>query len=126
MKQLRNIILLLSLTMVTPLSQAASEAQLGAIKQLGSANGVALNCGYIDETRRMKRALVAILPKLRILGEAFDHSTNDSFLEMIRTKHPCPTEAQLSSEVDAGIEQLEMLFLAPQPPHLPQPTLFDK
>ncbi len=126
MKQLRNILLLFSMAMFFSLSHAASEEQLSAIKQLGGANGIALNCGYIGETRRMKRALVTILPKIRILGEAFDQSTNDSFLGMIRTGDPCPAESQLSREVDAGIEHLEALFLAPQPPHGSQPTLFNK
>jgi len=86
------------------------DKQYQAIQQLGELNGVALNCRFIDETRRMKKALVLSLPKRRQYGEAFDRTTNTSFLTFIETKASCPAEAAFSQQVDAAILVLESEF----------------
>jgi hypothetical protein len=89
---------------------AISDTQFESVRGVGKLNGVALNCGYIDETRRMKRALVATVPKLRVIGQAFDESTNEAFLQMIADKAPCPAERTLSSSVDQALQQLQQQF----------------
>ncbi len=78
---------------------------------MGELNGIALNCGYIDETRRMKRAMVSTVPKIRVIGIAFDEATNSSFLSTIKSGNSCPTEKSLSQQVDSSIEQLETVFM---------------
>ncbi len=62
---------------------AATEAQLSSIKRVGQLNGVALQCKYLNDVRRMKLSLVAVLPKRRQLGQVFDDATNESFLSFI-------------------------------------------
>ncbi len=101
---------LLTLLLLSTSATAISDAQFDSVRAVGKLNGAALNCGYIDETRRMKRALVSTVPKLRVIGQAFDESTNDAFLEMIASKTPCPSERNLSEQVDGALEQLQQQF----------------
>ncbi len=107
MTRITSILLLLLLSTA---AHAVSEAQFDAVKAVGNLNGIALNCKYLDETRRMKRSIVSTVPKIRIIGEAFDQSTNDAFLAMIAAKKPCPSEHTLSLQVDRAIEGLEQAF----------------
>lgn len=107
-----RITLLLLAALQTTTSYAISDTQFETVRALGKLNGIALNCSYLDETRRMKRTLVSTVPKLRVIGQAFDESTNKSFLEMINGKLPCPTERALSQEVDQAIGHLEQSYRA--------------
>ena len=91
-------------------SQAVEDAQLAAIKRLGELNGIALNCGALPETRRMKQALVATLPKQKQLGELFDYQTNQSFMQIVEHQTPCPAQAELHLQVDAAIQVLERVY----------------
>jgi len=103
--------LFLLVTFISPVqAQGYSDEQLESIRQLGSLNGVALNCRFVEETRRMKKALVMALPKRRQLGELFDTETNDSFLEFIEQRRECPLEAALSQQVDQAIIDLDKAF----------------
>ena len=92
---------------------AVSDVQFKTVRSLGELNGAALNCKYIDETRRMKRSLVSTVPQLRVIGQAFDQSTNSAFLTMIKSEQPCPDEYSLSRQVDQAIQQLEQAFTSP-------------
>jgi hypothetical protein len=92
-------------------AQGYSEAQYETIRQLGQLNGVALNCQYLNETRRMKKSLVVTLPKRRQLGELFDTETNSAFLQFIEERRECPTEASFSVQVDDAILALEKAFV---------------
>ncbi len=94
---------------------ALNDTQFDAVKGLGKLNGIALNCQYLDETRRMKRAVVETVPKLRVIGEAFDQSTNQAFLQMIHDRTPCPSERTLSEQVDNGIITLQQQFIVTPP-----------
>jgi hypothetical protein len=89
---------------------AESEERLSAIRTLGKLNGVALHCKALVETQRMKRALVANLPKKRQLGELFDYETNRAFMAFIENRSSCPSPQTLSREVAAALEQLESVF----------------
>lgn len=89
---------------------AVDDAQLNTIRRLGELNGVALHCKALDETQRMKRALVLNLPKRRQLGELFDHETNNSFMRFIEEGASCPSPAALNSQIDSAIEALEAAF----------------
>ncbi len=109
----------LFLLLFSGLATAVTDTQFESVRALGKLNGIALNCSYIDETRRMKRSLVATVPKLRVIGQAFDESTNDAFLEMVHNGSSCPSERSLSEQVDHAIQQVEQQFastlLLPKP-----------
>ncbi len=92
---------------------AATEEQLNSIKRIGQLNGVALQCKFFQEARRMKLALVAALPKRRQLGQTFDDSTNESFLEFIKNKSECPEKQQFILKVDAAVADLNKAFTLP-------------
>lgn len=101
----------LSLGLLTgPVSAADEEAQLAAIRHLGDLNAVALHCKALLETQRMKRALVASLPKRRALGELFDDQTNKAYMKFIQDKAHCPSPADLIEQITQGIAELEKVW----------------
>jgi hypothetical protein len=112
MTGLRLIVPMLVVFLFNGLAQAEGmdDKQFNAIQQLGELNGVALNCRFLSETQRMKKALVLALPKRRQYGEAFDQETNTAFLKFIETKASCPVEAAFSKQVDAAILVLDSVF----------------
>ena len=99
----------LTLLLSTP-ARAVTDAQYASITALGELNGIALQCGYIEQTRRMKRVLVATLPKRRALGLAFDEATHNSFLNFIEQQASCEGEQELSGRVDTALERLKSEF----------------
>ncbi|KRT55292.1 hypothetical protein [endosymbiont of Ridgeia piscesae] len=88
-------------------AHAISDAKLEVIRELGRLNGIALQCGYLEQTQRMKRALVLRLPKLRQLGELFDVTANKSFMELIERGENCPSAGTLADQVGSAIDSLE-------------------
>ncbi|MEJ2454424.1 MAG: hypothetical protein P8103_09740 [Candidatus Thiodiazotropha sp.] len=112
MKFQYRLSLLLPLTMALGWTSvfAESEDRLSAIRALGKLNGVALHCNALAETQRMKRALVANLPKKRQLGELFDYETNRSFMAFIENNASCPSPQALNREVDAALRNLESVY----------------
>ncbi len=91
-------------------AEEAQDKKYEVIQKLGELNGVALNCHYLNETQRMKKALVLALPKRRQYGEAFDSETNTAFLKFIENKASCPEEAAFSKQVDDAIFALDSVF----------------
>ncbi len=89
---------------------AVTDDQFDRIQAVGGLNGIALHCGYVAETRRMKEALVANLPKVRALGRAFDDKTNDAFLVFSQAETPCPSSTAFAKQVDAAVEALTRAF----------------
>ena len=89
---------------------AIGDQQYQAIRALGDLNGVALQCRYLEQTHRMKKALVRVLPKRRALGQGFDDVTNESFLRFIEQKGSCPAETSFSGQVGDAIHDLEQAF----------------
>lgn len=92
---------------------ADEETQLAAIRHLGDLNGIALHCKALLETQRMKRALVATLPKRRVLGEIFDEQSHKSYMKFIEDKAHCPSPADLIEQVSQGIAELEKVWGKP-------------
>ncbi|RLW57751.1 MAG: hypothetical protein B6D70_14425, partial [gamma proteobacterium symbiont of Stewartia floridana] len=86
-----RILMLLCILLGVVRVEAASDDQLAAIRALGSLNGVALHCGRLDQTQRIKQVLVRTLPKQRQLGELFDYQTNKSFMAFINDGRVCPS-----------------------------------
>ncbi|MFW6093933.1 MAG: hypothetical protein ACODAC_08170 [Pseudomonadota bacterium] len=103
------VFFVLGLLLSTP---AAADSNAGdqAIHDLGAINGVALQCGYIDQVRRMKRAIIDNVPKTREKGRIFEEATNKGFLDFIDAKRPCPTEVTVESRVDEAVKVLEEAF----------------
>ena len=99
----------LAVLLSTP-ARAVTDAQYHSIIALGELNGIALHCGYIEQTRRMKRVLVNTLPKQRALGLAFDEATHKSFLGFIERQDSCMGEQELSSRVDMAVDRLKSEF----------------
>ncbi len=94
---------------------AVTDVQYQAIRWLGKLNGTALPCHYLEQTRRMKQAMVTTLPKRRALGDAFDQATNEAFLEFTRQRRSCPPLAEFTRQVNEGIDMLRMAFPSQQP-----------
>lgn len=90
--------------------QAQEDPKFATIARLGELNGVALHCKALAETQRMKRALVANLPKRRQLGELFDLETHNSFMRFMQENDSCPSAAELQQQVDVAISELEKVY----------------
>lgn len=102
--------LLLAAAMPAPADQ---DARYAAVSALGEINGVALNCRYVEQVRRMKSAVVDNVPKERSFGLAFDEATNRAFLAFIRAARECPGPAEMERRVDQGIDTLRSTFANP-------------
>ena len=82
------------------------DIRYSAVSALGELNGVALQCKYLDQVRRMKAAIVVNAPKERSFGLAFDEATNEAFLAFMRTGEACPTHERLERSVGHAIDEL--------------------
>ena len=89
---------------------AANEDQMQAIKALGELNGIALSCRQLEQTQRMKQAMVENLPKLRYLGDYFDQASNDAFLAFSNEHRLCPVKSEFAAQVTAAIDKLAQQF----------------
>lgn len=89
---------------------ADTQARYDAVRSLGSLNGVALQCKYLDQVARMKKAIVESVPKERSYGLAFEEATNNSFLGFIRERRSCPGPAGFEQAVAERIQQMQQLF----------------
>lgn len=89
---------------------ALTDDQIAAVRDMGMLNGIALHCGYYDQTRIMKKNLVEILPKKRELGLAFDEASNESFLAFIDKKEKCPGAVSLMERVNKALQSLRTKF----------------
>ncbi len=89
---------------------AASESQISSIKVLGTLNGVALSCQRLEQTQLMKQAVVASLPKLRVLGDLFDQASHDAFLAFSAEGQLCPMKSEFKAQVGDAIGVLKSNF----------------
>ncbi len=100
-------LIVLSLLMMGSLPAVEpGSGRMQALERMGELNGVALACGYFEQTRRIKEALIEYLPKRRELGQKFDDDTNAAFLEFHGSGRPCPSPAQFEAEVDEAVKAL--------------------
>jgi len=100
----------LALSMSSTPVAADEDPRYAAVAGLGQLNGVALQCKYIDEMRRMKAAVVRNAPKERSFGLAFDQATNRAFLRFIEQQESCPHPEDFTRRVDQGIDVLRAAF----------------
>ena len=111
---MRRLLMAVLMVTSTQLVQADPMAgQVDAVWALGELNGVALQCKYIDQVRRMKAAVVANAPKERVFGLAFDEATNKAFLAFSRKGGPCPGYGGFESQVGERIEVVQKAFATP-------------
>lgn len=106
------LVLLTSGILMPPLvwGQPLWEQQNQAVSRLGELNGIALNCDYPAETMRMKKALIANVPKRRGIGQLFDDKSHESFLSIIRQGAICPDERELQGWIDEAIVTLKQVY----------------
>lgn len=110
MKVIQSLYVILILIHWQTEALAFDDEHFSTIRRLGQLNGVALHCKGLEETQRIKRALVLNLPKRRQLGDLFDVETNASFLRFIEESGSCPNPDLLRKQVDEAILQLEATF----------------
>ncbi len=110
MKNRSRLAFALAGTLAALASQAVDDAQYQSIVRLGELNGIAMQCKFFGETRRMKKAMIASLPKRRALGEAFDEVTNQTYLAFIKNNARCPDANRFSQQVDEAIAVLRKRF----------------
>lgn len=91
-------------------ARATDDPRYLSVQALGALNGIALQCKYIDQVRRMKSAVVATAPKERSFGLAFDQATNDAYLVAIRSGQACPGPAGFATQVDESIQAMQRAF----------------
>lgn len=102
--------LALAAALATAPAGAATETQEQAIEQLGEVNAVALNCGYFEQVKHMKHAMLVSVPKMRTLGMIYEDATDRAYKEFVGADRACPTQRQLSRRVDAAVERLKKVF----------------
>ncbi|WP_127478178.1 hypothetical protein [Sulfurivermis fontis] len=115
MHRIRHFALALPGLLLALDAAAFSPVQHETVIRLGELNGVALQCGYNADMRRMKQALVDTVPKVSQLGELFEQETRKSFLRMVEKRQPCPNPAPFRSEVDGAISALHRAFAGTRP-----------
>lgn len=93
---------------------ALDDPRYAAIDALGELNGIALQCKYIKQVRRMKFAVVLNAPKERSFGLAFDQAANRSFLRFIEQQQPCPNADNFARRVGHQIDTVREVFKAAQ------------
>lgn len=106
--------LLLSLPLLSVLLLPAQADQqddrLQAIGRMGKLNGVALQCRYLDQMRRIKQVLIRHLPKKRELGEWFEKTTQDSFMSFMEENRECPGLIEFERDLDAASQRIAEVF----------------
>ena len=105
-------LLLATLLVPAPALSSDMDPRYRSIGDLGALNGTALQCKYLDQTRRMKQAIIATAPKERSFGLAFDQETHRSFLEFSAHGRSCPSPAEFEQTVGERIQSMQRAFAA--------------
>lgn len=105
-----SLISLLVLMLQPVYSAPASDTQLQAIGRMGELNGIALQCRFVDQVRRIKQALIERLPKQRALGAWFEQKTDESFTNFMKRGGQCPGLLEFEKDLDQATRQLNQAF----------------
>ncbi len=111
--KMKSLVLFPLLVLMSVGARAESDAQFAAIARLAGLNAVALQCRFLDQTQRIKAALVERLPKKRYLGEYFDAKTNMAYMDALARHAACPEKSRLAADIGAAIAGLKTAFSAP-------------
>jgi hypothetical protein len=93
-----------------PAAAGQDKARLDAIARMGELNGIALQCRYLDQMRRIKQALIRYLPKKRELGEWFERTTQDSFMNFMKNNRECPGLIEYERDLDKASKRIAEVF----------------
>lgn len=115
MRHIQLLALALSGLLYGVTAAAFTPVQHETVIRLGDLNGIALQCGYNADMRRLKKALVETVPKVSQLGELFEDATQKSFLRMVEKNLPCPNLAPFRNEVEGAVTALQQAFAQPKP-----------
>ncbi|MBI3140303.1 MAG: hypothetical protein HYZ19_00395 [Rhodocyclales bacterium] len=83
---------------------------LAVVAELGRINGQALACGHRDVVARAKTVVVAVVPKTRRYGSAYEEATQEAFLAQGRGASPCPEGPALMARLEAAAARLAKSF----------------
>jgi len=106
------VAVLVTLALASTVGAADQDPRYAAVAALGELNGVALQCKYLDQVRRMKAAVVMHAPKERSFGLAFDEATNEAFLAFARQGGACPVHDEMERQVGHRIDRMAEAFNA--------------
>lgn len=93
-------------------AQAAEEAGLSAVRDLGRLNGQTLACGRKDTAAWVRILMLNHAPKTRAYGEAYEEGTQEAFVAHNRGT-PCQPPAELSARLEALTQRLKTVLPAP-------------
>lgn len=110
MKIFIPLLALLAAMPAASLADTLDKAGLAAVEELGRLNGIALNCRYFDQVKRIKQMLIDNLPKRRELGQVFEEKTDASFKEFIQSGAACPSPAAFAGDVGKAGDELARVF----------------
>ncbi len=105
-----TLALVLLMLLQAPATAATQEQRLDAIARMGELNGIALQCRYLDQMRRIKQVLIRHLPKQRALGEWFEKTTNDSFMGFMQSGEECPGLIEFEQDLDQASQRIAEVF----------------
>jgi hypothetical protein len=108
-KSLSVVALLLTL-LCSASANSATPAELDAIAEMGRLNGIALQCRYVEKMQKIKMSLVLHLPRQRELGDWFERSTNQSFMDFMNRDARCPPLEMYEQQLEAAIKDIEKIF----------------
>ena len=87
-------------------SNSVPKNQLNAIGNMGQLNAIALQCSYVKQMQNIKRVLIKVLPQKRELGEWFEHTTNETYMDFLSKKSSCPSNEQFKTQLKQAIQTL--------------------
>lgn len=73
-----------------------------AITALGHLNGIALACGQMALSTRLRDILINEAPKERDIGEIFEQATHATFLTQGKENASCPNSKSLAERIDTA------------------------
>ena len=85
---------------------AAADAALNAIRDLGTLNGQALACAETDVASRAKKLMLAHAPKTQAYGDAYQNATQQVYMNQTQAKDGCADAKSLSATLDALAQRL--------------------
>ena len=103
------LLVLLAGSALPALADQPPAEPLAAVSELGRLNGIALACGQTALATRLRDIVVAVAPKSREVGEAYEQAGNAAFLAQGRGQ-ACPDGRSLASSIEAAERRLKAAY----------------
>lgn len=108
---------LLSLGITAHAAEVPADAGMAEVRGLGSLNGTALACSYLDAAARIKKIIIKHAPKSRRYGEAFETATGEAFRDSVKKgQDACPDIAVITTQAN----EFETRLQTAVPPEMAQ------